>query len=359
MTRASVVMLWVALAAGGCKKDACLDAEPQAQIDVELSPLASLGVSNVDVTLTINNGAPSTRRFDAEPVMKRPVQTISFVYAFGAQPSAPRSLVIEATAYNNASQKVGSGRTNVPSFTPDACNFFTVTMQPSKPSDAGPDGPRLEGPKPEAGAVCGDNVISPGEQCDGAALGGKSCTDLDLQGQLTCVACSFAGCTTEGYAQLKAGAFTMGSGSQELCRSKDDDEDRHQVTLKHDFEIKITEATQGVFQAVMGYNNSAFKSCDVDATKCPVESVTWHEAVAFCNKLSGLKGLTPCYTCTGTEANTSCEEKEAYAGAKLYSCPGYRLPTEAEWEYAYRAGTTTAYYNGDLDVDPTLCDCSP
>ncbi len=156
---------------------------------------------------------------------------------------------------------------------------------------------------------------------------------------------------------IPAGTFTMGSPESEPCRY--DDEDQHQVTLTRGFEIQTTEVTQEQFQAVMGYNPSTFgpngfgPSCGSD---CPVEKVSWHEAVAYCNELSAFSGLSQCYQCSGAGKQSSCKVAAAFAGQKIYGCPGYRLPTEAEWEYAYRAGTTTAYYNGPNYPDHCACD---
>ena len=118
------------------------------------------------------------------------------------------------------------------------------------------------------------------------------------------------------------------------------------MTLTHAFEIQSTEVTQGQFQQVMGYNPSSFASC---GTSCPVENITWHEAVAYCNALSTKRGLTTCYSCSGSGINITCSEAAAYSGAGIYVCPGYRLPTEAESEYAYRAGSGEAYYIGTND----------
>ena len=113
------------------------------------------------------------------------------------------------------------------------------------------------------------------------------------------------------------GSFTMGSSTNELGRI--DQEDLHKVTLTQGFWLGKYEVTQAQYQAIMGTNPSYFKGADL-----PVEYVAWEDAMEFCAKLTEI-------------------EKAAGRLPKGYE---YTLPTEAQWEYACRAGTTTALNSG-------------
>ena len=146
---------------------------------------------------------------------------------------------------------------------------------------------------------------------------------------------------TRGFVAIEPGTFMMGSSDKEEARYTN--ERQHKVTLTRAYEIASTELTQAQFQELMGYNPSERKDCP----RCPVENVNWHEALAYCNAMSKKAGFTACYSCRGNGVDVKCGTAPAFRGAKIYDCPGYRLPTDAEWEYAYRAGTKTTYYNGD------------
>lgn len=126
---------------------------------------------------------------------------------------------------------------------------------------------------------------------------------------------------------IPGGTFWMGcSDGDDQCES-DEKQQQHRVTVSS-FKIGKYEVTQEQYREVMGNNPSSFKG---DLQR-PVEMVSWEDAVDFCNKLSELAGLPKAYD----------SQRNRIAGAG-----GFRLPTEAEWEYAARGGTTTRFHTGD------------
>ncbi len=118
---------------------------------------------------------------------------------------------------------------------------------------------------------------------------------------------------------IPAGTFMMGSPESE--EDRDEDEHQHQVTISKAFYMQTTEVTQGQWQAVMGTEpwkgKTVGKTNGREGANYPAIYISWDDAVAYCKKLSEKEGKT------------------------------YRLPTEAEWEYACRAGTKTTWSFGD------------
>ena len=140
-------------------------------------------------------------------------------------------------------------------------------------------------------------------------------------------------------ARIPSGTFMMGNSYVNDPKLSDkvnvfyhNEQPVHQVTLDG-FQIGTTPVTQTQYKAVTGENPSTFS----DESDAPVTNVSAAEAMRFCNKLSVDEGLKACYD----DKTLKCD----------YSLNGYRLPTEAEWEYACKAGTDTLFYTGNSESD--------
>lgn len=128
---------------------------------------------------------------------------------------------------------------------------------------------------------------------------------------------------------IPAGKFTMGSADSDETAGVEETPP-HNVKITQPFFLGVYPVTQAEYLEVLGTNPSDFSGND----RRPVDCVTWLDAVVFCNTLSEVERLQPCYRINGESVSIVGES-------------GYRLPTEAEWEYACRAGTTTKWSFGD------------
>jgi len=137
--------------------------------------------------------------------------------------------------------------------------------------------------------------------------------------------------------KIPAGTFMMGCTPEQEEYCDDDEKPAHKVEITKDFYLMESEVTQGIYEKVMGKGKLSNRR---NGSDLPVDSITWLDAVKFANVLSQKENLEQCYLISGE--NVSWPNK---------NCNGWRLPTEAEWEYAARGGQNYKYAGSDKTSD--------